>query len=95
MTSSVAVISYGRGRGVHRFTEADWTQLGLSFQVSPYIQSKTIAERAARDWVAAEGQGIEFCTINPSVVLGWVARPVEQSIVETARCLIALGIVKP
>ena len=69
MTSSVAAVSYGRGRGVHHFTEADWTQLegkGLT----PYIQSKTIAERAARDWVAAEGGGIEYCSINPSVVLG-------------------------
>ncbi|MEP6873273.1 MAG: NAD-dependent epimerase/dehydratase family protein [Burkholderiales bacterium] len=69
MTSSVAAISYGRGRGVHHFTEADWTQLDKP-GISPYIQSKTIAERTARDWVAAEGAGIEFCTINPSVVLG-------------------------
>ena len=69
MTSSVAAISYGRGRGIHHFTEADWTQLDKP-GISPYIQSKTIAERAARDWVAKEGAGIEFCTINPSVVLG-------------------------
>jgi nucleoside-diphosphate-sugar epimerase len=69
MTSSVAAISYGRGRGVHHFTEADWTQLDRP-DISPYIQSKTIAERAARDWVAREGEGIEFCSINPSVVLG-------------------------
>ena len=69
MTSSVAAISYGRGRGVHHFTEADWTRLDKP-GLSPYIQSKTIAERAARDWVAKEGAGLEFCTINPSVVLG-------------------------
>ena len=69
MTSSVAAISYGRGRGVHHFTEADWTQLDKP-GLSPYIQSKTIAERAARDWVTKEGAGLEFCTINPSVVLG-------------------------
>jgi len=69
MTSSVAAVSYGRGRGVHRFTEADWTQLGKP-GISPYIQSKTIAERAARDWVAKEGAGMAFCSINPSVVLG-------------------------
>jgi dihydroflavonol-4-reductase len=69
MTSSVAAISYGRGRGVHHFTEADWTDPRKP-GISPYIQSKTIAERAARDWVAKEGAGIEFCTINPSVVLG-------------------------
>lgn len=69
MTSSVAAIAYGRGRGTHHFTEADWTQLDKP-GLTPYVQSKTVAERAARDWVAKEGGGIEFCTINPSVVLG-------------------------
>ena len=29
-----------------------------------------MAERAARDWVAAEGGGMEYCSICPSVVLG-------------------------
>ena len=69
MTSSVAAIAYGRGRGVHHFTEADWTLLDKP-GITAYVQSKTIAERAARDWVAKEGGGIEFCSINPSVVLG-------------------------
>ncbi|HLX81640.1 MAG TPA: NAD-dependent epimerase/dehydratase family protein [Burkholderiales bacterium] len=69
MTSSVAAISYGRGRGVHNFTEADWTDLSKP-GISPYIRSKTVAERAARDWVAAEGGGMEYCSICPSVVLG-------------------------
>lgn len=69
MTSSVAAIAYGRGRGVHNFTEADWTDLSKP-GISPYIQSKTVAERAARDWVAAEGGGMEYCSICPSVVLG-------------------------
>jgi len=69
MTSSVAAVAYGRGRGVHNFTEADWTDLSKP-GISPYIQSKTVAERAARDWVAAEGGGMEYCSICPSVVLG-------------------------
>ena len=69
MTSSVAAISYGRGRGVHHFTEADWTDL-CKPGLSPYIQSKTVAERAARDWMVAEGGAMEFCSICPSVVLG-------------------------
>lgn len=69
MTSSVAAIAYGRGRGVHSFTEADWTPPDYP-GAAPYIRSKAIAERAARDWVAKEGTGIEFCTVNPSVVLG-------------------------
>lgn len=72
MTSSVAAIAYGHGPGEHRFTEDDWTRLETPC-IPPYIQSKTVAERAARDWVAREGGGIEFCTVNPSVVLGPVA----------------------
>ncbi len=69
MTSSVAAIAYGRGRGVHHFTEADWTDPAQP-GITAYILSKTHSERAARDWVAREGGDIEFCTINPSVVLG-------------------------
>jgi dihydroflavonol-4-reductase len=87
MTSSVAAVSYGRGRGVHNFTEADWTQPDKP-GISPYIQSKTIAERAARDWVAKEGAGIEFCTINPSVVLGPVwSRDYSASVVIVKKLL--------
>jgi dihydroflavonol-4-reductase len=69
MTSSVAAISYGRGRGVHTFTEADWTDLSKP-GLTPYVQSKTVAERAARDWVASQGGEMEYCSICPSVVLG-------------------------
>ncbi|KQW45382.1 MULTISPECIES: NAD-dependent epimerase/dehydratase family protein [unclassified Roseateles] len=72
MTSSVAAIAYGHGPGEHRFTESDWTRLEAP-GIPPYVQSKTVAERAARDWVAQEGGGLEFCTVNPSVVLGPVA----------------------
>ncbi len=69
MTSSVAAIAYGRGEGVHTFTEADWTDVNAP-GVSSYALSKTIAERAARDWVAKEGGGMEYCTVNPTAVLG-------------------------
>ncbi len=87
MTSSVAAVAYGRGRGVHHFTEADWTDPQRP-GISPYIQSKTIAERAARDWVAREGGAIEFCTINPSVVLGPVwSRDYSASVVIVKKLL--------
>jgi dihydroflavonol-4-reductase len=69
MTSSVAAVAYGRGRGVHHFTEADWTDPDRP-GITAYIRSKAVAERAARDWVAREGGALEFCSINPSVVLG-------------------------
>ena len=68
LTSSVAAISYGQ-KGKTRFTEADWTDVN-SPDAYAYVKSKTIAERAARDWLAREGGGLEFCTVNPSLVLG-------------------------
>ncbi|MDB5708808.1 MAG: aldehyde reductase [Sphingomonas bacterium] len=68
MTSSMAAIAYGH-EGRSRFTEADWTDVNAR-DIYPYVKSKTIAERAARDWVAAEGGTLEFCTVNPSAVLG-------------------------
>ena len=68
MTSSMAAIAYGH-EGRTRFTEADWTDVNAR-DIYPYVKSKTIAERAARDWVAAEGGTLEFCTVNPSAVLG-------------------------
>jgi dihydroflavonol-4-reductase len=68
MTSSVAAIAYGQ-KGKTRFTEADWTNID-SPDAYAYVKSKTIAERAARDWVAREGGALELCTVNPSLVLG-------------------------
>ena len=69
MTSSAAAIAYGHGRGTATFTEATWTDVS-SPDAYPYVKSKTIAERAARDWVAAEGGEMEFVSINPALVLG-------------------------
>jgi dihydroflavonol-4-reductase len=83
----VAAIAYGRGRGVHTFTEADWTDPARP-GTTPYVQSKTLAERAARDWVAQQGDGIEYCSINPSVVLGPVwSRDYSASVVIVKKLL--------
>jgi len=68
-TSSMAAVAYGRSEKVYTVTEADWTDIAHP-DVYPYVKSKTISERAARDWVAAEGQGLEFVSVNPSMVLG-------------------------
>lgn len=69
MTSSAAAIAYGHGKGTRTYTEKDWTNLDGP-DVYAYVKSKTIAERAARDWVAAEGGGIEYVAICPAAVLG-------------------------
>jgi dihydroflavonol-4-reductase len=87
MTSSVAAIAYGRPKGQHTFTEADWTDPKHP-ETSAYVKSKTIAERAARDWVAAEGGGIEYCTVNPSAVLGPVWNHDFSTSIEAVRKLL-------
>lgn len=68
-TSSTAAVAYGVDRGVHHFDESHWTNIDHP-DAYPYVKSKTIAERAARDWVAAEGGALEFVSVNPGMVLG-------------------------
>ncbi len=69
MTSSVAAIAYGHGKKIGTYTEADWTDVNGP-QVHAYAKSKTLAERAARDWMAGEGAGMEYVSVNPAAVLG-------------------------
>lgn len=70
MTSSTAAITYGQDRSRPKvFTEADWTDPAHP-DTSPYIRSKTIAERAAWDFIAKEGGALELAVVNPGAVLG-------------------------
>jgi nucleoside-diphosphate-sugar epimerase len=68
LTSSVAAIAYGHP-DQRAYTEADWTDVNAP-KIGAYIKSKTIAERAGRDWMRENGAGMEFCSVNPSAVLG-------------------------
>ncbi len=69
LTSSMAAIAYGHDQGKGIYNEADWTNLDNP-AVMPYPRSKTVAERAARDWVKAEGDDMEFASVNPAAVFG-------------------------
>lgn len=69
MTSSMAAIAYGMSGNRGVFTEKNWTDPDHPDSYA-YIRSKVIAERAARDWMAAEGGAMEFATVNPAAVLG-------------------------
>lgn len=69
MTSSTAAICYGMNGNSGTFTEADWTD-PTHPDTYPYVRSKVIAERAARDFIATEGGAMEFVTINPGAVIG-------------------------
>lgn len=71
MTSSIAAISAGwAGREPARFDETYWTDMRRADSVSFYAQSKTLAERAAWDFVRADGVALELAVINPGAVLG-------------------------
>jgi dihydroflavonol-4-reductase len=68
VTSSVAAVA-GGARGPGPLSEADWTDLDFP-GLSPYVRSKTIAERAAWE-LAKEADATErLATINPGAILG-------------------------
>jgi nucleoside-diphosphate-sugar epimerase len=71
LTSSFAAIGYGH-RDDRVRDETQWTDLDGP-GVYPYVQSKTIAERAAWDLVA-DG-GVELSVVNPVGVIGPVLGP--------------------
>ncbi len=70
LTSSFAAIGYGaRKDRTGIFTEADWTDPNAA-DVQAYTKSKTLAERAAWDFMAREAGALELAVVNPVGVLG-------------------------
>jgi dihydroflavonol-4-reductase len=51
------------------FTEEDWTD-AESKTLAPYPKSKTLAERAAWDFIKREGGKLELAVINPVAIFG-------------------------
>ena len=74
VTSSFAAIGYGHKVRETPFTEADWTNPNGD-DVAPYTKSKTLAERAAWDFLAREGGSLELSVVNPVGVFGPVLGP--------------------
>ena len=63
------------GMGTHKkgpYTEEDWSD--LSQDLPAYQKSKTLSEKAAWEYVAGKGKGLELAVVNPVAVLGrsWV-----------------------
>lgn len=67
LTSSFAAVGYGH-KGSGPFGEDVWTD--VSAPVGAYIKSKTLAERAAWDYVNGDGAGLELVAVNPSGIFG-------------------------
>jgi dihydroflavonol-4-reductase len=86
LTSSFAAIGYGHNPTDRPFTEADWTDPTGS-DVSPYVKSKTLAERAAWDFIAREGGALELSVVNPVGVFGPVLGPDFSTSIEIVKRL--------
>lgn len=88
MTSSIAAIGNGHA-GKSRFTEADWSI--VSEEIGAYACSKTIAERAAWDFIAGlpKGDAPELVVLNPSFVIGPLIDPDGSASLEVVRKLLA------
>jgi len=74
LTSSFAAIGYGPKEQNAPFNETNWTDANGE-GVTAYAKSKTLAERAAWDFVAEEGGGLELSVVNPVGVFGPVLGP--------------------
>lgn len=69
LTSSYAAIGYGQPEQAKPFDETNWTNPDGD-DVRAYVKSKTLAERAAWDFIGREGGALELSVVNPVAVLG-------------------------
>ena len=68
LTSSCGAIYYGHPPQTAPFDETSWTN--VDSEMSAYVRSKALAERAAWDFMAAEGGGLELSVVNPAGIFG-------------------------
>lgn len=73
-SSSAAVMHGGDQQAKERFDEADWSDPSSPL-ITSYAKSKTLAERAAWQFVENDAPGLELTVINPCLVLG---RPLDD-----------------
>jgi dihydroflavonol-4-reductase len=73
VTSSFAAIGYSPKPSGSPYDEDDWTD--ATAEQSPYVKSKTFAERAAWDFTAQHHEGAELTVVNPVGIFGPVLGP--------------------
>src|SRR5277367_6051721 len=69
LTSSFAAIGYGHKPQAEPFNETNWTDLNGD-DLTAYTKSKTLAERAAWEFIAREGGPLDLSVVNPVGVFG-------------------------
>lgn len=72
LVSSISTVVYGKTKAEmdQVFTEENWTDIANKIDTKPYIRSKTIAEKAAWNFMEREGAGMEMVSILPGAMLG-------------------------
>lgn len=84
LTSTIGAVAYGHGKNNQEIlTEKSWTNIDGA-DVTPYVLSKTLAERKAWQIVEDAGQKNILTVINPGLILG----PVLENDVGTSGALI-------
>jgi dihydroflavonol-4-reductase len=89
LTSSCGAVYYGHPPQQAPFDETSWTN--LAGEMSAYVRSKAIAERAAWDFVAAEGGALELSVVNPAGIFGPILGADVSSSVEIVKRLMNGG----
>ena len=72
LTSSAVAISYGTVCAKGKiFTEKDWSDPnGRGSYITPYAKSKTLAEKAAWEFIERQGGKMELTVVNPVGIFG-------------------------
>ncbi|WP_030984987.1 SDR family oxidoreductase [Streptomyces sp. NRRL WC-3744] len=73
LTSAFGAVGIGHPPRSAPFTEEDWTD--IDSDIPPYQRSKTLAERAAWQFIEDEGGGLELAAVHPVGVLGPLLGP--------------------
>jgi nucleoside-diphosphate-sugar epimerase len=87
LTSSFAAIGYGHPDDGAVYDETSWTEVDGP-GVSAYAKSKTVAERAAWDFVSDDGGSLQLAVVNPVAVLGPLLGPDPSTSIELVKRLI-------
>jgi dihydroflavonol-4-reductase len=69
VTSSIAAVRLAKGAETRTLTEEDWTDPDEG-GLTPYVRSKTLAERAAWDLVKERGAEDRLAVVNPGAIIG-------------------------
>jgi nucleoside-diphosphate-sugar epimerase len=80
-------VYYGFPPRTAPFDETSWTN--LDGEMSAYVRSKAIAERAAWDFMAAEGGALELSVVNPAGIFGPALGPDVSSSIDLVKRLMA------